>query len=74
MFEVLYLILTLKGHSSTLSIDFVTPIQLHLDLNYELALISFHSYKNNLNNYKGSEIYMRDSAEKELTIELLEVS
>lgn len=51
---VMSVILTLKGRSSVLSIDFQTPILLDPEHSYGLALLSFHSYNSIPNIEKGA--------------------
>lgn len=67
-------ILTLKGRTSTLSIDFVPPIELNPAFHYGLALLSFHSYNSIPNIDKGSKFHLSNSAGEQLVIELAEGS
>lgn len=71
------LLLTLKGHSSTLSTDFSPPIRLDSSYSYGLALLSFHSYNSIPNVEGGSQIRLvqKDgNKERERKIEIPEGS
>lgn len=68
------LILTLKGRSSTLSIDFVPPLQLDSNYNYGLALLSFHSYNSIPNIEAGSKFYLATEKNKKTILDLPEGS
>lgn len=67
-------ILTLKGHISTLSIDFVPPLQLDPDFQYGLALLSFHSYNSVPNIDSDSKFYLSDGKKIIKTINIPEGS
>lgn len=71
---VMSMILTLKGRSSTLSIDFVPPIELSPAFHYGLALLSFHSYNSIPNIDKGSKFHLVNSGGEQLVVELPEGS
>ncbi|CAG9814731.1 unnamed protein product [Phaedon cochleariae] len=68
------LIVTLKGRTSTLSIDFLTPLQLDPDSDYGLALLGFHSYNSIPNIDKGSKFYLQDKTKAGKIIDIPEVS
>lgn len=53
------LLFTLKGVSSTLSIDFVNPLQLSNENTYGLALVGFHSYNSipNIEEGRNNKFY-----------------
>lgn len=53
-------IFTLKGRTSTLSIDFTNPIELNREAEYGLALIGFHSY-NSIPNIERAKFYYQDN-------------
>lgn len=58
------LIFTLKGNSSTLTIDLVNPIQLDIDSDYGIALIGFHSYNSIPNIEEGKKFYYWENNDK----------
>lgn len=68
------LILTLKGRSSTLSIDFVPPLQLDPNYDYGLALLSFHSYNSIPNIEAGSKFYLANEKNKKTVLDIPEGS
>ena len=68
------LIVTLEGRTSTLSIDFLTPLQLDPDSDYGLALLGFHSYNSIPNIDKGSKFYLQDKTKAGKIIDIPEGS
>lgn len=66
--------LTLKGRSTTLSIEFVPLLQLDSNFSYGLALLNFHSYNCIPNIEAGSKLHLATEKNKKTTSYLPEGS